>query len=180
MALLHRGYTAGDAGPRGARLRDEEAGAVIDTVVCSRGSAGVRLAEGLGSADCTFRCEQNEAWKRDVALAISVNDEGATVIIHMAGTLDHGTGLNVTALVAELIADGHHDFELRTSEFCVPDEEGVDALLGLRRLVRRTGGRLAWSGSVANRSFPVVAFAPVRQRRMHEWRRPSPTSATNT
>jgi hypothetical protein len=153
---------------------------VIDTVVCSRKAAGFRLVEGLGRVDCTLHCEQNEAWRRDVALAISVNDEGATVMIHMAGTLDHGTALNVTALVAELIADGRHDFELQTSELCVPDEGGVDALLGLQRLVKRAAGRLAWSRSVANRSLPVVAFAPNGQLRIPDWRRAATTSVTMT
>jgi anti-anti-sigma regulatory factor len=160
-------WTAGVAGQR-VLSRDPEA-AVIDTVVCSRRSPEFRLAQGFGSAGCSLQCEQNEAWKRDVALAISVNDEGAIVIVHMAGTLDHGTALNVTALVAELIADGHNDFELQTSELCVPDEGGVGVLVGLQRLVHRAGGRLAWSGSVANRSFPVAAFVPDRQHRIHEW-----------
>lgn len=144
-------------GPTGVWLRNQEAGALIDTVVCARRSSEFRLAEDPGSAHCTHHCEQNEAWKRDVALAISVNDEGAIAIIHMAGTLDQGTALNVTALVAELIADGHKDFALQTSDLCVPDEGGVDVLLGLQRLVLFAGGRLAWSGSAANRSFPVVA-----------------------
>jgi anti-anti-sigma regulatory factor len=153
--MQHRGSSA-----QGVLLRDQEGGGVFDKMVCLRRSAEFRLSEGVGGADCTLHCEQSEAWKRDVALAISVNDKGAIVIIHMEGTLDHETALNVTALVAELIADGRSDFELQTSELCVPDKGGVDVLLGLQQLVHGAGGRLAWTGSVANRSFPVVAFAP--------------------
>lgn len=136
---------------------------MTDPVVCGRRSAEFRLAECPGSARCDLHCEHSEPWKRDVALAISVNDESAIVIIHLAGTLDHRTAVNVTALVAELIADGHSEFELHTSHLCVPDESGADVLLEIQRLLLGAGGRLAWSGSVANRTFSGLGRSLVSQ-----------------
>jgi len=96
---------------------------------------------------------QRLAWRRDVALEISVDAESAPAIIRLVGTLDRETAFNVVALVAELIRDGYNDFELKTSGLCVPDEGGMAALLGLKLLVQQSGGHLVWGGSTANRQL---------------------------
>lgn len=106
-----------------------------------------------GYPDCHPQCEQRVAWKRNVALEISVDLENIPVIIQLAGTLDGATAVNLIELISELIGEGHSDFELKTLALCVPDEDGLRALLGLRLLIQGSGGHLDWSGSTANRSI---------------------------
>ena len=100
------------------------------------------------------------AWKRDVALEISVDVESVPVVIHLAGTLDGATAVNLIALTYELVGEGHREFELRTCALCVPDEDGVEALVGLQRLIQRSGCDLDWGGSTANRQILVAPPTP--------------------
>ncbi len=69
--------------------------------------------------------------------------------------LDRETAVNLVALVAELISEGYLDFQLQTSMVCVPDEGGINALNGLKRLVQNSGGFLAWDGLTLNHPFPA-------------------------
>jgi hypothetical protein len=105
--------------------------------------------------NCTFQCEERVSWKRDVALEISVDVENVPAMILLSGTLDGDTAVNLMALVAELIDEGYRSFELRTSALCVANEPGLEALQGIRRLVQRSGGNIAWNGLTANHPFPT-------------------------
>lgn len=104
--------------------------------------------------NCDFHCQERVTWKRDVALEISVDVESVPATILLSGTLDGATAVNLVALVAELIGEGFRSFELRTSALCVANEPGLRALNGIRRLVRRSGGNVAWDGSTANHPAP--------------------------
>jgi hypothetical protein len=135
---------------------------MVEGVSCLRRSPGhgpagepIWSSHGDRAPDCNLQCEARWAWTRDVALEISIDVERVPSTIRLAGTLDGATAVNLIAVVAELIRDGHRDFELKTSALCVPDAGGVGALNGLQRLVQGSGGRLAWDGSTANRPFPV-------------------------
>jgi len=133
---------------------------MLDAIRCVRrlpvGSPqgrSIDLSDGGLYPDCDRQCEQRVAWKRDVALEISVDVESVPVIIQLAGTLDGATAVNLIALTSELISEGYHDFELKTRALCVPDEAGVGALMGLERLIEGSGCHLAWGGSTANRKI---------------------------
>ena len=80
------------------------------------GPAGepIRSSHADHAPDCNLQCEIRSAWKRDVALEISIEVERVPATIRLAGTLDGATAINLIAVVAELIGDGHRDFELKT------------------------------------------------------------------
>jgi hypothetical protein len=102
---------------------------------------------------CDFQCQKRVPWKRDVALEISVDVENVPATILLSGTLDGATAVNLVALIVELIGEGFRSFELRTSALCVANEPGLRALDNIHRLVRRSGGKIAWDGSTANHPF---------------------------
>ncbi len=104
-------------------------------------------------AGCARQCEEHTAWKRDVALQVSIDVGCDASTIRLGGTLDGATAVNLIGVVEELIEEGGRAFELRTEALCVPDG-GVDALMILTGLLRGSGGRLAWGGATANRRFP--------------------------
>jgi hypothetical protein len=80
----------------------------------------------------------------DVALQIWVNAEHSPILVRLTGTLNQTTAVNVVPVVGELIADGGRDFELQTPNLRVPDRGGTEALAGVQRLVRRSGGAFTW------------------------------------
>lgn len=100
--------------------------------------------------NCKLQCEESVPWKRDVALELSVDVERTPATILLSGTLNAATAVNLVGLVAEFINEGCRSFELRTSALCVADESGLEALWNIDRLVRRSGGNVAWDGSTAN------------------------------
>lgn len=106
--------------------------------------------------DCGRPCDERLAWRRDVALQISVDVEQTPVTVRFAGTLDEETGINLTALFTELIGEGFADFELQTSSLCVPDKKGMRALIDLQYQVRKAGSNLAWDGITLNHPFTAV------------------------
>jgi hypothetical protein len=139
---------------------------MFDAIRCVKGLSGNGSHEGPIDSwdrnlypDCGRQCEQLLAWKRHVALEISVDVASVPVIVQLAGTLDGATAVNLIALTSELIGDGHRDFELRTCALCVPDEDGVEALMGFQRLIQRSGCDLDWGGSTANRQ--ILAAPPM-------------------
>lgn len=86
-------------------------------------------------------------WMEDIALQVFVDAEHSPILIRLTGTLNQATVVNVVPVVGELIADGGRDFELQTPGLRVPDEGGTEALAGVQRLVRRSGGAITWDGS---------------------------------
>jgi anti-anti-sigma regulatory factor len=140
---------------------------MLDAMRCLKGLPGdgslegpIEWSDGIPCPDCDRQCEQLIAWKRDVALEISVDVESVPVIIRLAGTLDGETAVNLMGLTSELIRDGHHEFELKTRVLCVPDEEGLGALMALQRLIQKSGGHLVWGGATAN--LHIRARSPIR------------------
>lgn len=118
------------------------------------------LPGGPADPDCDRQCEQLVAWKREVALEVLVDVESVPVIIRLAGTLDGMTAVNLLALTAELISNGHQDFELKTRALCVPDELGLEALMEIQSLIRGSGCQLVWGGSTAN--LQLLERSPIR------------------
>jgi hypothetical protein len=112
-------------------------------------------SRAIHAPNCDFQCKERMAWKRDIALEISVDVEHVPALILLSGTLDADTARNLVALVAELIGEGYRLFELRTTALCVANEPGIRSLQGIHRLVRKSGGKVLWDGSTANRPFPA-------------------------
>ncbi len=83
-------------------------------------------------------------WKSDVALEMWIDVERAPVVIRLAGTLSKATAVRLVSVVAELVGDGYHDFELQTRNLEVSDIGGAEALMDLQRLITRSGGRVGW------------------------------------
>ena len=130
----------------------------ISSLPSNRSSPGSSGCEAIWLSDpphCRRQCGERLAWKRDVALEISVDVERIPVTVRFAGTLDTGTAVNLVALLMELIDEGHIDFELQASELCVPDESGMEALTDLQHQLRKAGGNLAWDGLTLNHPFPA-------------------------
>ena len=127
-----------------------------------RGPSGCEAIWVSDPPDCDRQCEERLAWKRNVALEISVDVDRIPAIARFAGTLDAETAVNLIALFAELIGEGFIDFELQASALCVPDEGGMSVLTDLQRQLRRAGGDLAWDGLTLNHPFP--AKSAVRSR----------------
>ena len=111
--------------------------------------------------DCGRQCDERLTWKRTVALEISVDVGQSPGTLQLSGTLDGETAVNLAALFAELIGEGFVDFELQASTLCLPDEDGMNALIDLFCQLRKAGGSLVWDGSAMNRPFPTkVARSP--------------------
>jgi hypothetical protein len=105
--------------------------------------------------DCGRQCDERLAWKRTVALEISVDVGRSPGTVRLSGTLDGETAANLTSLFAELIGEGFLDFELQASALCLPDEDGMNALTDLHCQLRKAGGNLAWDGSTMNHPLPA-------------------------
>jgi hypothetical protein len=117
---------------------------MFEGFACPRRSGG-------GLSDCDRSCEQRFAWRKDVALEISIDIERSPAVVVLAGTLDGGTASNLVKVVGELIKDGNSSFELQTEALCVPDEGGGRAsLVALEQLVQESGGQFIWDGSTAS------------------------------
>ena len=86
-------------------------------------------------------------WMEDVALQIWVDVEHSPILIRLTGTLNQATAVNVVPVVGELIAAGGRDFELETPGLRVPDGGGTEALAGVQRLVRDSGGHFTWDAT---------------------------------
>lgn len=112
-------------------------------------------SRAIHAPNCHFQCKERVAWKRDIALEISVDVEHVPTLILLSGTLDGDTAVNLVALVVELIGEGYRLFELRTTTLCVANEPGIRSLQDIHRLVRRSGGKVLWDGSTANRPVPA-------------------------
>jgi len=84
----------------------------------------------------------DSAWREDVALEMWIDTDRDPVTIRLAGTLCGATGANLASVVAELIAEGIHDFELQTPRLEMPDGDGAAVLADIRRVVQHAGGRL--------------------------------------
>lgn len=121
----------------------------------SSGSSGCEALRSSHPPDCGRLCDERTAWKREVALQVSVDVEHVPVTVRLAGMLDGETAVNLVPLVAELMAEGYLNFDLQTSALCVPYKDGVGTLNGLKRLVQHTGGSLAWDGLTLNHPFPA-------------------------
>jgi ABC-type transporter Mla MlaB component len=83
-------------------------------------------------------------WKSDVALEMWIDVERAPVVVRLAGTLSKATAARLISVVAQLVADGYHDFEMQTRDLEVSDTGGAEALMDLQRLITRSGGRVGW------------------------------------
>jgi len=83
-------------------------------------------------------------WKSDVALEMWIDVERAPVVVRLAGTLGKATAARLVSVVAELVADGYHDFDMQTRDLEVSDTGGAEALMDLQRLITRSGGRVGW------------------------------------
>jgi hypothetical protein len=119
------------------------------------GSSGCEALWSSHPPECGRQCDEHLAWKRNVALEISIAVDGDRAIIRLSGTLSGETALNVAALATELIGEGHVDFELKTSALCVPDNGGVHAMNTIQRLVHASGGFPSWDGLAVNHPFPA-------------------------
>jgi len=106
---------------------------------------------------CGRQCEEPLAWRRDVALEVSVDVDRVPATVRFTGMLDGETAVNLKALFTELISEGFVDFELQTSALCVPDEMGMNALTGLQHLLRESGGSPVWDGLTVNHPFSRLA-----------------------
>ncbi len=126
---------------------------VVNEVKSRWGSSGCEAILLSDPPDCGRQCEERLAWKRDVALEISVDVDRFPATVRFAGMLDADTAENLTALLAELIGEGFVDFELQTSSLCIPDEGGMKALTCLRHQLRKAGGNLTWDGLTLNHPF---------------------------
>jgi len=93
-------------------------------------------------SDLSTGPEPTAPWMEDVALQIWVDAEHSPILIRLTGTLNQATAVNVVPVVGELIAAGGRDFELQTPGLRVPDGGGTEALAGVQRLVRRSGGHV--------------------------------------
>jgi hypothetical protein len=112
-------------------------------------------SRAVHAPNCHFQCKERAAWKRDIALEISVDVEHVPALILLSGTLDGDTAASLVALVAELIGEGYRLFELRTTALCAANEPGIRSLQDIHRLVRRSGGNVLWDGSTANCPVPA-------------------------
>jgi hypothetical protein len=83
-------------------------------------------------------------WKSDVALEMWIDTDQVPVSVRLTGTIGRATGARLLAVIAELIADGHNDFELRTNAAEVIDAGGAEALHNVQRLISGSGGRVTW------------------------------------
>lgn len=124
------------------------------------GSSGCEAIWISDPPSCGRQCEERLAWKRDVALEISVDVARFPATVRFAGMLDGETAVNLRALFIELIGEGFVDLELQTSALCVPDEIGMSVLTGLRHLIRKSGGNLAWDESTVNHPFVGLPADP--------------------
>ena len=88
------------------------------------------------------RYRPDSAWREDVALEMWIDTDRDPVTIRLAGTLCAATGANLASVVAELIAEGNHDFELQTPRLETSDGDGAAVLADIRRVVQHAGGRL--------------------------------------
>ena len=123
--------------------------------MCLTGSAGCEALWSSHPPECGRQCDERVAWKRDVALEISVDVNETRATTRLGGTLTDETAMNVAALVDELIREGREDFELETFALCVPDEGAVRGLNMLQRLIHKSGGYLSWDGLTLNHPFPA-------------------------
>jgi anti-anti-sigma regulatory factor len=73
-----------------------------------------------------------------------IDVERAPVVVRLAGTLSKVTAARLVSVVAELVADGCHDFAMQTRDLEVSDTAGAEALMDLQRLITRSGGRVGW------------------------------------
>jgi hypothetical protein len=132
-------------------------GGVVNEVAWLSGCEAIWLCDPPG---CGRQCDERLAWKRDVALEISVDVDRVPATVRLAGMLDGETAANLMALFAELIGEGFVDFELQTSALCVPDECGLSVLNGLQRLIRGSDGNFVWDGLTVNHPFPTKGIDP--------------------
>jgi hypothetical protein len=123
-------------------------------LTCLSGSSGCEAIWPSYPPDCKRQCDERSAWKRDVALAVSVNVEHVPAIVRLEGMLEGATAVNVVAVIGELIREGHRNFKLETSALCVPTIDGIGALKTLQRMVQNSGGHLAWDGLTVNHPYP--------------------------
>ncbi len=99
--------------------------------------------------------QADDAWKRDVALEMWIDARFAPVRIRLAGSLERATVGRLVSAVQDLLHDGCRDFKLDTSAVHASDRSGARALTDLSRLVRRSGGRLTWTGSTTTSTRPA-------------------------
>jgi len=129
---------------------------VVNKVTSPWGSSGCEASWPCHPPSCGRQCDEGLAWKRDVALEISVDVDRSPTTVRFAGMLDGESAVSLTALFAELIGEGFINFELQTSALCVPDESGMTVLTGIQRLVRESGGCVAWDGLTVNHPFVAL------------------------
>ncbi len=153
MALVHREARLAAGHHRPSLITVE---GPVNRFSCLNGSLGCEAMWSCHPPECHRQCDERLAWKRDVALEISVDVEHDPVTIWLSGMLDRDTAINLPALIAELIEDGHRAFELKTSGLCVPDKGGIEALNRLQRIVQESGGYLTWDGLTTNHPFPAT------------------------
>jgi len=119
------------------------------------GSSGCEALWSSHPPDCNQQCEEHLSWKREVALDVTIDVGDIPVIVRLAGMLEEATALDLEAVFAELISDGHREFKLETSALGVPDECGVGVLFTLHRLAQNAGGDVTWDGLTVNHPFPT-------------------------
>ncbi len=98
----------------------------------------------LGPTPDSGHGRSDMVWKSDVALEMWIDVERAPVVVRLAGTLSKATAARLVSVVAELVADGCHDFAMQTRDLEVSDTAGAEALMDLQRLITRSGGRVGW------------------------------------
>jgi len=112
----------------------------VDQAICS-------TQQTDAASDLFSGSEPMAPWMDDVALQIWVDAEHSPILVRLTGTLNQATAVNVVPVVGELIADGGRDFELQTPGLRVPDGGGTEALAGVQRLVRLSGGHVTWDAA---------------------------------
>lgn len=80
----------------------------------------------------------------DRALDLWVDATGEPATIHLAGTLDGRTSINLCAVVEELLGNGGHDLLVDAGRVVVPDADGIAALARIDRAGRRRGATVTW------------------------------------
>lgn len=101
--------------------------------------------------------EEEPAWRRDVALELWVDVERSPVLLRLAGTLDAATSRSLVSVVADLIDDGHRDFDLGTDALHAVGPGGSAALVAIEGMVERSGGKVrlvaATTGDLADHDW---------------------------
>jgi hypothetical protein len=116
------------------------------TPPCAMGMADGRV-KSTSSAELTDGSHRTSdlGWESDVALEMWIDTDRVPVSVRLAGTIGRATGARLVAVIAELIADGYDDFEVRTAALRVTEPGGDEALINVQRLITESGARVAWN-----------------------------------